>query len=332
MQSNHSNPTSSKAPGATGPGKSYRDGISLPELFALFPDNETAERWFVETRWPNGVACPCCGSLNVQPRPRRKPQPFRCRDCRHDFSVKTGTLMEGSKIGLATWAVALYIMTTGIKGTSSMKIRRDLRITQKSAWFLAHRIREAWRDNSGGPFDGPVESDESYFGGKNKNRHARKRKADRSDKTIVVGVKDRKSGKIRAAVVPRPTEQNILGVVADSTRGPDVQIYTDESPVYAGLENHETVNHSVGQYVDGKAHTNGLESFWSLMKRGYHGTYHKMSRKHLPRYVAEFAGRHNDRPLGTLEQMRRMVRGMEGKRLRYRDLIAKVAGVSAVAT
>ena len=115
------------------PGKHYRKGLSLIEAVRLFPDNETAEKWFVATRWPSGVACPACGSVNVQTRPTRKPQPYRCRDCRKDFSVRTGTLMRGSNLGFHIWAIALYLLTTGLKGTASMKLHRDLGITQKSA-------------------------------------------------------------------------------------------------------------------------------------------------------------------------------------------------------
>ena len=157
----------------------------------MFPDDAAAEAWFVNARWADGVHCPRCDSDNVQPRPTRKPQPYRCRDCRKDFSVKTGTVMQGSNLGLQKWALAVYLLATGIKGVSSMKLHRDLGVTQKTAWHLGHRIREALEDHRG-LFAGPVEIDETYVGGIERNKHNRKKlRAGRGavGKTAVVGVK-----------------------------------------------------------------------------------------------------------------------------------------------
>ena len=300
------------------PGKHYRKGLTIIDAVGLFADDETAEQWFVEQRWPDGIHCPACNATDIQHRRTRKPQPYRCNACRKDFSVKTGSIMHGSKLPLKTWGMAMYLLATGLKGTSSLKLHRDLGITQKSAWHLAHRIRKTWEADAS-PFVGPVEADESHFGGleKNKPEH-RKLHAGRGTvgKVAVAGVKDRTTNRISAAVVPDTTGATLQGFVRERTQ-PDAMVYTDDATAYQGLPHHASVTHSVGQWVDGLAHTNGLESFWSMMKRGYHGTYHKMSPKHLDRYVGEFEGRHNQRPADTLDQMRRMVRGMDGKRLTY---------------
>ena len=311
----------------TGPGKSFREGLTLIEIFRMFPNDDAAAEWFAEARWPDGAWCPHCGSTNVQSGAKHASQPYRCRNCRKRFSVKTGTAMHDSKLGLQVWAVATYLMTTGLKGTASMKLHRDLGITQKTAWHLAHRLRETWQDeNDNGPgFAGPVEADETYMGGKLGNMTAEGRKKARQKpdlgKTIVVGVKDRASGAVSAKSVEYADKPTLQGFIADHA-APDAKVFTDDGRAYQGMDfDHETVNHSVAEYVRGQAHTNGIESFWSMLKRGYHGTYHHISAKHIDRYVAEFAGRHNDRSSDTLDQMRAIVRGLVGKRLQYRDLI-----------
>ena len=153
------------------PGKHYREGMTLVEVIRQFPEDAAAERWFTEVRWPDGVHCSHCGSTRIQDGTAHRTMPYRCRDCRKWFSVKTGTVMQSSKLGLQVWATASYLLTTGLKGQASMKLHRDLGITQKSAWHLVHRIRETWTKKQE-PMAGPVEAEETYVGGKLKNLHS----------------------------------------------------------------------------------------------------------------------------------------------------------------
>ena len=235
--------------------------------------------------------------------------------------------MEGSKLGFQVWMIATYLLSTSLKSVSSMKLHRDLSINQRSAWFLAHRLRVALAEREG-PFDGPLEADETYMGGKRANMPKAKREKMEGrgavGKTAVAGVKDRATNRIAAKVVPSTTGEILQGFVRDHATE-DAVIYTDEHGGYRGLAaefEHEAVNHSVGEYVRGMAHTQGIESFWSMLKRAHKGTFHKMSAKHLDRYVQEFAGRHNVRDADTIDILATFAAGAVGKRLRYRALIA----------
>ena len=314
---------------AKAPGKSNRKGISLIEIVRQFPDDATAEAWYVERRWSDGVSCPHCGSLNVQTGAKHKTMPYRCREkeCAKRFSPKTGTVMEGSKLGFQTWILATFLLSTNLKSVSSMKLHRDLKINQRSAWFLAHRLRVALSQSSG-LFSGPVEVDETYFGGIRKNMSAAKRRKLRdtgrgaAGKTAVVGAKDRESNRVAARVVERTDADTLQGFVAEHA-APQARVFTDDASAYEGMPfDHETVTHSLSEYVRGDVHTNGIESLWSMMKRAHKGTFHKLSPKHLDRYVQEFAARHNLREQDTGEIIGSVTDGMAGKRLRYNELIA----------
>ena len=308
------------------PGKSHRTGITLLQLASRFPDEQSAIDWFETRLWPAGRCCGHCGSVKTSEVPNAKPMPYWCTDCRSYFSVKTGTALERSKVPLRKWVFAVYICVTHLKSVSSMKLHRDLGVTQKTAWFMLHRLREAWSFEPGEPFTGSVEVDETYFGGKRRNMHARKRDEfdgrGPSGKTVVVGMKHRESKQVTAKVVERTDAETLCGFVnariADGT-----MVYTDDASAYNRLENHESVRHSVGEYLRGKAHTNGMESFWSMLKRAHMGTFHKLSAKHLQRYVNEFCCRSGMRDRDTIDQMTEWAAALVGKRLMYKQLVAE---------
>lgn len=306
------------------PGRSHRKGMTLMEVMDRFPDEDTAREWFESVIWPGERCCTRCGSTNTHVASHRT-MPYRCRDCRKYFSAKTGSALERSKVTYRQWAIAIYLSVTNLKGVASLKLHRDLGVTQKTAWFMMHRLREAW---AWGPeeFDGPVEVDETHIGGKRKNMHAKKRRMLEGRGTVgkvaVAGIKDRATKRVQARVVDDKTMATLQPFVeARCTKG--AKVYTDEAKAYDGLENREAVKHGVGEYVRGMAHTNGVESFWSMLKRGYMGTYHYMSWKHLQRYVDEFTGRHNIRDMDTIRQMHEVVAGLVGRRLMYKELTAK---------
>ena len=292
------------------------------QLVEMFPDEESARKWIKNVIWPDGRVCPRCKGSDTYEATHDK-LPYRCRPCKRYFSVRKGTLLENSKLPYRKWVYAIYLEKTSLKGISSMKLHRDIVVRQPTAWFMLQRIRTAFGSDQPFQFNGPVEVDEAYFGGLEKNKHAGK-KANLGrgpvDKTAVVGMKDRKSNQVTAKVIQN-TDGATLNAFADHHASEGAKVYTDGSCAYRSRQNHEYVKHSVEEYVNGQAHTNGVESFRAVLKRAYHGVYHHISPKHPQRYVDQFAGKHNIRGLDTVDQMAYVVRQMVGKQLLYKDLI-----------
>ena len=213
------------------PGKAHREGMTIVQLMDMFPTEDAAREWFESVIWPNGRHCPKCGSVETKPVPNAKPMPYWCKGCRSYFSVKTGTAMQASKIPLRKWAIAIYLCLTSLKSVSSMKLQRDIGVSQPTAWFMMHRIREAWGEDDDEPFDGPVEVDETYFGGKRRNMSNAKRKAlagtgrGAVGKTAVVGMKDRETNEVRAEVVTETDAETLQDFVEENTEE-DATVYT----------------------------------------------------------------------------------------------------------
>ena len=303
--------------------------VTLLELARRFPDEEAALAWFESVFWPDGVKwCPHCGGDNTHAC-KHPTMPLRCRDCRHYFGIRTGTILQGSPLPLLKWLYAIYLDVTAQKGIQSTKLSEHIGVCQKTAWFMLQRIREGFETRVN--FEnlrGTVEVDETYVGGKQRNRHRRDKLRYSGEnnygKTMVVGAIER-SGRAVAIPIRSNDGLTLTNFVRRHVRFGS-RVFTDDHGGYEDLMDfyrHRTVNHSRGQYVrpGTDIHTNTIESFWSGLKRAFKGTYHKLSAKHLHRYLNEFTWRHNVRHLGTLDRMKEAAERMVCRRLPYRRLI-----------
>lgn len=300
--------------------------ISVFEFFKLFPSEADAVRFVEEQIWENGPVCPHCGSGNTVSRPKR--HGHRCKDCREDFTVRHGTIFEKSRLSLVKWLYAIYLVQTSRKSVSSLQLSKELDITQKTAWFLLHRIREACKQGDW-KLANVTEVDETYFGGKERNKHNnKKRKQGRGPvgKQAVIGARER-GGNVKAKAISNTDGKTLKGFIHENVE-PGSTVFSDDHRGYLGLGrdnyHHQSVKHSAKEYVNGMCHTNGIESVWALIKRGYTGTFHHFSMKHCQRYVDEFTFRLNEGSceVDTIDRMKSVCAASKGKRLTYKALIA----------
>jgi transposase-like protein len=309
--------------------KTMREPKSLQEAILYFSNPDNCLNYLVARRWPKGVVCPTCGSENVSFSASRRIWQCSTHHPKRQFSVKVGTIFEDSPIGLDKWLAATWMLTNCKNGISSYEIGRALRVTQKSAWFMLHRIRLALQDESFGRMSGEVEVDETFIGGAARFMHADKRRVritetGTKDKTPVMGILER-GGKVRASVIPNRRKKAIQKEIRNHVAAGSA-IYSDALLSYQGLNGdfvHQVIDHAE-KYVDGRIHTNGLENFWSLLKRGLKGTYISVEPFHLFRYLDEQSFRYNNREvLDDGGRFDRVVSQIVGKRLTWNKLTGK---------
>lgn len=303
---------------------------TLLEAIRYYSDLDIATKAFAELRWPGGPVCPYCLSKENFYAPSRRI--WKCKACRKQFSPKAGTICEDSAIGFDKWMAAIWLVSSAKNGVSSMELHRSIGVTQKTAWFMLHRIRHAMQTGSFAKASGRVEIDETFLGGKARNmhKHVRKQKitvTGGKDKTAVMGVLER-GREVRSRVAANRKKALLQGIVKEHV-APGAEIFTEALKSYEGLDAeylHQFVDHAV-EYVKGHVHTNGMENFWSLLKRSLNGTYVSVAPCHLFRYVDEQAFRYNQRnnERGDLGRFRHVVRACAGKRLTYKEVTGKDA-------
>ncbi len=302
---------------------------TLQEAVIYFSEPENCRKYLVALRWPNGVECPRCNSKKVVFSEKFNRWQCGSHHERRQFTLKTGTIFEESPLGLDKWLPAVWMLSNCKNGMSSWELHRAIGVTQKTAWFMLHRVRLALQGQAGGMLAGEVEVDETFIGGKARNMHASKRATKITgtggvDKTIVMGMMER-GGEVRAMVVDNRRKQELQKQIHQHVEV-GAAIFSDELKSYEGLESdyqHAVINHAI-EYVNGNVHTNGMENFWSLLKRGIHGTYVSVETYHLFRYLDEQAFRFNHRTdMTDSDRFRLAVSHIVGKRLTYVELTGK---------